>query len=235
MQLLADLKSELAKITPEELAVLILPPFVYLQMASNAIDGTGFWLGAQDLDERENGSVTGAISAKMLQDVGCQYALIGHSERRLMFKESNESIARKLSQCLKEALVPIVCLGESLDQRKAGAAKDVISNQLEYIIGTNSFSDLRNLVIAYEPVWAIGTGKSASIHQIEEVHFTIRDLLGKHDPNLAADTRIIYGGSVTPANAQEILEIDGVDGALIGGASLDATSFGEICQIANKF
>ena len=231
-RLLCDLKSDLfnKEIEPEQ--VIILPPHVYLQRVAQDLGNTSILIGAQDADERESGPVTGGVSASMLRDVGCGYVLLGHSERRNIFNEGDSVIFQKLKQVLSVGLKAIVCIGENLEQRNSGQVLKIISSQLEPIISQEILSQSEKLLIAYEPVWAIGSNESASTQQIEYALSKIRKILKDVDINLSESIRILYGGSVTEKNIGEILAIDGIDGALIGGASLDAKSFSEICRIA---
>jgi len=231
-RLLNDLKNDLVGEEIESGQVIVFPPHVYLQMVGKNIGNTNFLLGGQDTDERESGSVTGGVSAKMLRDVGCDYVLLGHSERRILFNEDDDGIHQKLKQAFNVGLKAIVCVGENLEQRNSGQVLEVISSQLKAVISQNTSSQSGELLIAYEPIWAIGSSKSATIEQIEHVLLDIRRVLRDVDTDFYQSTKILYGGSVTEENIAEILAIDGVDGALIGGASLDSKSFSTICRIA---
>ena len=228
-RLLNDLKIDFLnkKIKPEQ--VVVLPP-VYLHIVGKGLGDTGILLGAQD--ERESGAVTGGVSAKMLRDVGCDYVLLGHSERRILFNEDDDGIFQKLKQVFNVGLKAIVCVGENLEQRNSGQVLEVISSQLKAVISQNTSSQSGELLIAYEPIWAIGSSKSATIEQIEHVLLDIRRVLRDVDTDFYKSKKILYGGSVTEENIAEILAFDGVDGALIGGASLDSKSFSTICRIA---
>ena len=229
---LCDLKRDFLDKELESQQVIILPPHVYLQIVAKDLSGTNILIGAQDTDERESGSVTGGVSAKMLQDVGCDYILLGHSERRKLFNESDAVIFQKLIQALKIGLKAILCIGESLEQRNSGQVLEVISDQLKPIISQKKLLQSKELLIAYEPVWAIGSNKSATIPEIGYALSKIREMLRNVGTNLSESTKILYGGSVTEKNIAEILAVDEVDGALIGGASLDSKSFSKICRIA---
>ena len=231
-RLLNDLKNDLVDEGMESGQVIVFPPHVYLQMVGKNIVNTNFLLGGQDTDERESGSVTGGVSAKMLRDVGCDYVLLGHSERRILFNEDDDGIHQKLKQAFNVGLKAIVCVGENLEQRNSGQVLEVISSQLKAVISQNTSSQSGELLIAYEPIWAIGSSKSATIEQIEHVLLDIRRVLRDVDTDFYQSTKILYGGSVTEENIAEILAIDGVDGALIGGTSLDSKSFSTICRIA---
>ena len=231
-RLLCDLKRDFLDKELGSGQVVILPPHVYLQIVAKDLSGTSILIGAQDADERETGPVTGGVSAKMLLDVGCEYVLLGHSERRNLFRESDGVIFQKLKQAVKVGLKAIVCVGETLEQRNSGQVLEVISNQLKPIISQEILPQLEELLIAYEPIWAIGSNKSATIQQIGYALSEIRKILRDVDINLSDSTKILYGGSVTEKNIAEILALDEVDGALIGGASLDPKSFSKICRIA---
>ena len=231
-KLLFALKRDFLDKELESGEVIILPPHVYLQIVAKEVSGTSILIGAQDADERETGSVTGGVSAKMLLDVGCEYVLLGHSERRNLFNEGDGVIFQKLKQAVKVGLKAIVCVGESLEQRNSGQVLEVISSQLKPIISQEILPQSEELLIAYEPIWAIGSNKSATMHQIGYVLSEIRKTLRDVDINLSDSTKILYGGSVTEKNIAEILALDEVDGALIGGASLDSKSFSKICRIA---
>ena len=231
-RLLCALKRDFLDKEIESGQVIILPPHVYLQTVAKDLSGTSIFIGAQDADERETGAVTGGVSAKMLLDVGCEYVLLGHSERRNLFNEGDGVIFQKLKQAVKFGLKAIVCVGESLEERNSGQVLEVISSQLKPIISQEILPQSEELLIAYEPIWAIGSNKSATIHQIGYVLSEIRKLLRDVDINLSDSTKILYGGSVTEKNIAEILALDEVDGALIGGASLDSESFSKICRIA---
>ena len=231
-QLLCALKRDFLDKELEPGQVIILPPHIYLQTVAKDIRGTSILIGAQDADERETGAVTGGVAAKMLLDVGCEYVLLGHSERRNLFNESDGVIFQKLKQAVKVGLKAIVCVGESFEQRNSGQVLEIISRQLKPIISQEILPQSEELLIAYEPIWAIGSNKSATIHQIGYVLSEIRKILRDVDINLSDSTKILYGGSVTEKNIAEILALDEVDGALIGGASLDSKSFSKICRIA---
>ncbi|HVN46060.1 MAG TPA: triose-phosphate isomerase [Steroidobacteraceae bacterium] len=206
-------------------ACVICPPFVYLQEAARLLRDSVFSLGAQDVCAEAHGAFTGEISAAMLKDVGCEYVIVGHSERRLQCRESDELVARKFAAAHARRLVPILCVGEQLSDRDAGRAKEVIRRQLDAVLELCGAGALGHAVIAYEPVWAIGTGRNASPEQAQEVHAFIRARVGERDAKIAAATRILYGGSVKAGNAAELFAMPDVDGGLIGGASLKADEF----------
>lgn len=209
----------------------ICPPSIYIDPVLRAIEGYGVELGvgAQNMHYEANGAFTGELSAAMLVDVGCKYVILGHSERRQFFGETDEGVNRKTKVALTAGLVPIVCVGESLAEREAGQTLEVVTRQFDGSLGGLSLDEMARVVIAYEPVWAIGTGKVATPAQAEEVHAALRQLLvSRYSPDIAAQVRIQYGGSVKPDNAAELLSQENIDGALVGGASLKLDSFLEI-------
>ena len=208
--------------------IVIFPPHVYIRDAIEAFSGASITVGAQDVSEHSHGAYTGEISSEMLIDIGCEYCLVGHSERRSLYGEDNFKIAEKFHQANQAGLKPILCLGETLDQRQKDETLDTITAQLDAVLKYTGKIFSSDLVIAYEPIWAIGSGKSASTDQIQIVHQYIRGKL--RDKGLSA--KILYGGSVTPENTKELLEEPDIDGLLVGGASLDAKSFAQICKLA---
>jgi len=210
----------------EAVDLAVCPPFVYLEAVGKAIAGSRLALGAQDMFYEADGAFTGEISGAMLKDVGCRYAILGHSERRHVIGESDELINRKVLKALADGLGPIFCVGELLQEREAGATLDVVSRQVRIGMEGVSKAEASKVTVAYEPVWAIGTGKTATPAQAQEVHAMIRRLLERmYDAELAGKVRIQYGGSVKPSNAAELLNQPDVDGALVGGASLKAADF----------
>ncbi|MEX0780698.1 MAG: triose-phosphate isomerase [Balneolales bacterium] len=211
----------------------ICPPTISLPAASSLQDGLNVAIGAQNVHYEENGAFTGEVSTSMLKEVGCKYSILGHSERRQFFGETDDIINRKVSKCLADGITPIVCVGELLDERKEGAHFDVVKLQLSDSLKNLTAKQVDNLVIAYEPVWAIGTGETASPEQAQEMHAFIRkELVGLFNDGVAQKIRILYGGSMKPANAEELLRKVDVDGGLIGGASLKPDSFTELLTIA---
>jgi triosephosphate isomerase (TIM) len=204
---------------------VICPPFVYLYEASRLLRDSAFSLGAQDVCADTHGAFTGEISAAMLKDVGCEYVIVGHSERRLLYRESDQLVARKFGTAHAKGLVPILCVGEQLADREAGRTREVITRQLDAVLELCGAGALGHGVIAYEPVWAIGTGRNATPDQAQEVHAFIRARIGERDAKIAAATRILYGGSVKAGNAADLFAMPDVDGGLIGGASLKADEF----------
>ncbi len=204
----------------------VCPPFVYLEAVRGAISGSPVGLGAQNMYCVPSGAFTGEISPAMLKDTGCRYVILGHSERRHVFKESNADVNKKVLAAFAAGLVPIVCVGEQLSEREAGRTDAVIREQFEGSLAGVSAEQMHGAVIAYEPVWAIGTGKVATPEQAEEVHAGLRKLLeSRYNVEVAAAVRIQYGGSVKPDNAAELLAQPNIDGALVGGASLKAADF----------
>jgi triosephosphate isomerase len=206
-------------------ACVICPPFVYLYEAWRLLRDSAFSLGAQDVCADTHGAFTGEISAAMLKDVGCQYVIVGHSERRLLYRENDQLVARKFATAHAKGLVPILCVGEQLADREAARTREVIARQLDAVLELCGAGALGEGVIAYEPVWAIGTGRNATPDQAQEVHAFIRARIGERDAKIAAATRILYGGSVKAGNAPELFAMPDVDGGLIGGASLKADEF----------
>ena len=208
-----------------EAACVICPPFVYLYEAWRLLRDSAFSIGAQDVCADTHGAFTGEISAAMLKDVGCGYVIVGHSERRLLYRENDQLVARKFATAHARGLVPILCVGEQLADREAARTREVIARQLDAVLELSGAGALAEGVIAYEPVWAIGTGRNATPDQAQEVHAFIRARIGERDAKIAAATRILYGGSVKAGNAAELFAMPDVDGGLIGGASLKADEF----------
>jgi triosephosphate isomerase len=220
-----------AAVSGVELA--ICPPSVYLDAVSPIVAGSAVALGAQNMYHEREGAFTGEISAAMLLDLGCKYVILGHSERRHLLGETDQDVNRKLHAALAAGLKPIVCVGELLAEREAGTTAAVIRRQAEQSLAGLSAEQMRQVVIAYEPVWAIGTGKVATPQQAEEVHADLRKIIAeRYNPDTAAAVRIQYGGSVKPSNAPELLAQPNIDGALVGGASLVAKDFMAIAAAA---
>lgn len=212
--------------------VAVFPPFPYLREACAAAAGSRIAVGGQDVSGHESGAFTGEVSAVMLRDIGCTLALAGHSERRQYHHETDEQVATKVAKALEHDLVPVLCVGETLDQREADRTSEVVSRQLGAVIAHCGIAAFERIVVAYEPVWAIGTGRTASPAQAQEVHALLRSQLAKDDARIAGSTRIVYGGSVKPGNAAELFAQADIDGGLIGGAALQATDFLSICAAA---
>ncbi len=211
--------------------IIVCPPFTSLSEASLLLKDTPVKLGAQNMYFQESGAFTGEISPKMLKGVGCEYVILGHSERRTIFKENDGLINEKIKAALKAGLKPIFCVGETLEERESGKEKDVLKTQLSGGLNEISLDEMKQIIIAYEPVWAIGTGKTASPAQAEEMHVYIRDYISDDFSTEIAENLIIqYGGSVKPDNARDLLSLENIDGALIGGACLKADSFISIIE-----
>jgi triosephosphate isomerase len=225
-----DLKRELNNYSgPAE--VVICPPFTSLQTAVKLSEGTPFRIGAQNLHYENDGAYTGEISARMIKSLGVQYVIVGHSERRQYFGETDEIVSKKVKKALREGLKVILCVGETLSERDNGITEEILNRQVTAALNGLNPDDLKSLVIAYEPVWAIGTGRNATPQQAEEAHAFIRKLISKmfHE-NVANDLTIQYGGSMKPENSGELLSQPDVDGGLIGGASLKPDSFAKIVR-----
>lgn len=231
-ELLEGLKAKKAEVD-EQVDVLVCPPFVSIGMAVKYLYDTDIQVGAQNLHFEENGAFTGEISGSMLAESGCNYVIIGHSERRQYFGESDITVNKRTHKAIEHKLAPIICVGESLDQRKSNEHFDIVKNQVIAALHNVSEKEALDVVIAYEPIWAIGTGETATPDQAQEMHEHIRNILSEiYNQEVADQINILYGGSMKPANAQELLSQPDVDGGLIGGASLDADSFSEIITIA---
>jgi triosephosphate isomerase len=230
-QLASDLAAAVDDADVEEVALAVCPPYVHLQAVGEALADSGIALGSQNVHHEESGAYTGEIAAGMLTSVGCTYAIVGHSERREYFGETDAEIRAKIKAAIEHGLTPILCVGETKTQRDAGDAQSVVKTQLSGALDDISVTDASNLVIAYEPVWAIGTGDTATPEQANDMHAFIREILAdRFGEALAADIHILYGGSMKPHNAEELLSQPDVDGGLVGGASLDAASFIGIAQ-----
>jgi len=220
---------------PSGVEVAVFPPCLYINQAIEGLQGKSIAVGAQDSAvEPQQGALTGEVSAAQLADVGCRMVLVGHSERRQLFGETDALISRKFIAAQSCGLVPILCVGESLEQRQAGKTLEVVSEQLGNVIHELGIGAFAQAVIAYEPVWAIGTGLTATPAQAQAVHAEIRAQLASENAQVAAGIRLLYGGSVKAGNAAELFEMQDIDGGLIGGASLNADEFGAICRAAGK-
>lgn len=209
-------------------------PYPYLAQAQSMLQGSNVAWGAQNLSQHEEGAFTGAVAPGMLADFGCKYVIIGHSERRGLFHESNEIAAAKFDATQKAGMTPIFCVGETLAERESGVTEQVVATQLDAVLNRAGVSALKNAVIAYEPVWAIGTGKTASPEQAQAVHAFIRARVEAHDAGVAQGLCILYGGSVKASNADALFGMADIDGGLIGGASLVAEDFVAICRAAQQ-
>lgn len=227
--LLAGIKSELGQPSCE---VAVCAPAPYLVQCRAELAATAIRWGAQDVSVHDAGAYTGEVSAAMLRDFECAYVIVGHSERRTYHAESSELVAQKALRALAAGLVPIVCLGESLAEREAGETAAVVGGQIDAVLAILDSAQLASIVIAYEPVWAIGTGKTATPDMAQEVHAMLRTRIAEKDKNAAASVQILYGGSMKPDNASELLAMPDIDGGLIGGASLKAADFLAIIRAA---
>jgi len=216
-----------------KVTVAVCPPFTSLAIAANMLKGSTIRLGSQNMSQYDEGAYTGEVSWKMLKSVGCEYVILGHSERRQYFGETNELINEKARKALANGLKTIICVGETLDQREKGVTTQIITTQIKSVLTGIGLHDMENVTIAYEPVWAIGTGKNATPVQAQEVHQAIRKLIGQLYSWAVAERVIIqYGGSVKPENARDLLSQQDIDGALVGGACLKAGSFAAIIRAA---
>jgi triosephosphate isomerase len=228
IDLLNGIKAGIADI--QKASVAVCPPFPYLYLAEDLLRGTAVAYGAQDVSREESGAFTGQVSAAMLKDFGCTYAIVGHSERRMFNGETDEIVARKYMQALSQGLTPILCVGETLDQREGGKTEEVVARHLDAVLDAGGAEALARGVIAYEPVWAIGTGVTATPDQAQEVHAFLRKRIAAKDAAVAESVLILYGGSMKPDNAMELIGRTDIDGGLIGGAALKAGDFLAICK-----
>ena len=219
--------------TNKKFNVAVFPPVIYIPQVAK-LAGDGILFGGQSLSEHDQGAYTGEISGAMLKEFGCQMVLVGHSERRAYFHENNQDIAHKFQAALRHDLTPVLCCGETLEQRESGATEQVVAKQINAVIDLVGIDAFANAIIAYEPVWAIGTGMTASSEQAQAVHAFIRSLLNLKSDTMAPLVPILYGGSVKGSNAKELFSMQDIDGGLIGGASLTSEDFLAICQQADK-
>ena len=226
-QLVADIKAGMGDVKAD---VAVCPPYVYIPEVAQLLKGSSLGYGAQDVSDQTAGAFTGEVSAPMLNDFGCKYAIVGHSERRSLYGEGDAFTARKFAAARKAGLIPILCVGELLEEREQGITEQVVSRQLDAVIQLEGVAALADAVIAYEPVWAIGTGKTASPQQAQDVHAFIRGKIAALDAAVAEKVQILYGGSVKGSNAAELFAMADIDGGLIGGASLAAEEFLTICR-----
>ncbi len=217
-----------------KLDIAVCPPYVYIPQVVALLSSSEMGVGAQDVSEQVSGAYTGEVSALMLKELGCRYVIVGHSERRALYGEQDRDTANKFMAARQQGLLPILCVGETLDEREQGITEQVVARQLDAVLQVAGVGELLNAVIAYEPVWAIGTGKTATPEQAQDVHAFIRNRVAGQDQSVAEKVRILYGGSVKGANAAELFSMADIDGGLIGGAALDADEFLAICQAANR-
>ena len=223
------------QVLPADIDVAVFPSSLHIAQAVQGLSGKAVKVGAQDCAAQvEQGALTGELATSQLVDVGCEFVLVGHSERRLILGESDETVVRKFAAVQAAGLIPVLCLGETREQREANATLDVVGGQLAAVIDALGIESLSGAVVAYEPVWAIGTGLTATPEQAQEVHAAIRAQVAHFDAGVAAGLRILYGGSVKAASAAELFGMQDIDGGLVGGASLIADEFGAICRAAGN-
>jgi triosephosphate isomerase (TIM) len=230
--LLDELESSLETEWPMDIAVF--PPYVYLSDAARRLKDGRIDVGAQDVCAEASGAFTGQVDAAMLKDVGCAYVIVGHSERRRLNHEDDALVARKFAAAQRVGLIPVLCVGESLEEREARLTETVVRRQVDAVITMHGVAGFSAAILAYEPVWAIGTGRTATPEQAQAVHALLRARIAAHDAKMAAQLRILYGGSVKGGNAAELFAMPDVDGGLVGGASLSADEFRQICAAAAR-
>lgn len=218
---------------PNNVDVIIFPPYPYLIQAQMNLQSSAIKAGAQNLSISEGGAFTGEIAGNMIKDIGCNYVLVGHSERRTLYGETSAIVAQKTAAAIKQQLTPVLCIGETLAEREAEQTQNVLTEQLQAVIEHCGIEIFSKLIIAYEPVWAIGTGKTASPEQAQAVHAFIRCFIAKSDAKIAALVQVLYGGSVKASSAKALFEMPDIDGGLVGGAALDATEFTAIISAAS--
>ncbi len=228
--LLTELERRLKPDWPVD--IVVFPPYVYLADATRMLEGGTIRVGAQDVCADAGGAFTGEVSISMLGDVGCRYVIVGHSERRRLYHEDDALVARKFAAVVRAGLTPVLCVGETLEEHEAHQAEAVVARQIDAVIAMNGIASFAQALIAYEPVWAIGTGRTATPPQAQAVHAYLRGRIAAQDANIAGHLRILYGGSVKGGNAAELFGMPDVDGGLVGGASLSADEFLEICAAA---
>lgn len=229
----ALLKSLIPLLRPiSSVRCVVCVPYPYLAQTEHLLRGSGIAWGAQDVCEYDHGAYTGGVSAGMLADFGCRYVLVGHSERRTLFGDSDKAVALKFAAVIKAGLTPILCVGETLAERDAGVTEQVVARQMDAVMSQSGVAALRQAVMAYEPVWAIGTGKTATPDEAQAVHACIRGRVADQDMQVADGLLLLYGGSVKAANAKQLFAMPDIDGGLIGGASLVADEFAAICRAA---
>ena len=214
--------------------IAVCPPYLYIPEVSQRLANTAIALGAQNVATHQEGAYTGEIAAVMLKDFNCQYAIVGHSERRANYADTDTTVAQRFQQAIDADIIPVLAIGELLEEREQGTTFDVVGKQLKAVIDHVGIDSFKNAVIAYEPVWAIGTGLTASAEQAQEVHLYIRQLLAEKDQQIAENIQILYGGSVKPQNAEALFAMPDIDGALVGGDSLSADSFLKISSSFQK-
>ncbi|MEZ5536798.1 MAG: triose-phosphate isomerase [Thiolinea sp.] len=218
----------------DNVSIAVCAPYVYIPLTADLLKGGSIGLGAQDVSDQAEGAFTGEVSAPMLAEFGCRYVIVGHSERRALFGERDEDTAAKFAAARKQGLIPVLCVGESLEEREQGVTEQVVGRQLDAVIALEGAEALSDAVVAYEPVWAIGTGKTATPQQAQDVHAFIRDKIAALNADVAEKVQILYGGSVKGSNAAELFAMADIDGGLIGGASLNVQDFLAICQAGHN-
>lgn len=224
VELIRAIINELSEVA-NDVTLVVAPPFTHLSMVENEIKNCPIQLSAQNCSDRTEGAFTGEISAAMLSSIGCSYVILGHSERRKYYGEKNEVLVDKIKRALENSITPILCVGEKLEQRESGDHFNVVKQQVEEVLFHFSEDEISRMVIAYEPVWAIGTGKTATSDQAQEMHAFIRDLIAKRFGEISLEIPILYGGSANPSNAKDLFRMKDIDGGLIGTASLKAEDF----------
>jgi len=227
--LIEGMKKEMSAVS-DNCGVAVCPPALYLSHVKSLVEGSKILVGSQNICDQDSGAYTGELAGSMLTEVGCQYAIVGHSERRSLYGESDELVAKRFAAARRNGLTPILCVGELLEERESGNTEAVVSRQIDAVISLEGIEALADCVIAYEPVWAIGTGKTASPAQAQEVHAFIRNKVREQSAAVADNLIIQYGGSVNAANAAELFAMEDIDGGLIGGASLKPEDFMAICK-----
>ncbi|MFX0076766.1 MAG: triose-phosphate isomerase [Candidatus Hermodarchaeota archaeon] len=233
IEMLKDLIPRVKKIN--DVDIVIAPPFTALEASLKTVKNTNIMIGAQNMHYEDKGAFTGEVSPVFIKNLGCKYVVLGHSERRDIFNEDDDLVNKKLKKALNSDLIPIVCIGEHLEERESEKTKDIIEKQFNSTFKDLESEEFRRVVIAYEPIWAIGTGKTATPEQAEEIHIFIRELIANvYEKNTAETVRIQYGGSIKPTNAKEIFKKENIDGGLVGGASLQSQSFYEIIKAAEE-
>ena len=226
----SDLEASLESLA-DDTDVIVAPPAVYLSQVSNCLAGSNVSLAAQNVSEHENGAYTGEISASMLKDIGVDYCLVGHSERRTLFGETDSVVIDKMGRLLESGISPILCVGEMLEERESGSAQEVVERQLKAVLDAFGEEELGALVVAYEPVWAIGTGKTATPEIAQAMHGLVRSVLTGKSESLGQNCRVLYGGSVNASNAAQLFGQVDIDGGLVGGASLKSDEFKKIMGV----
>ena len=228
--------------TDSNISIILIPPYLFVETVSKSVSSSKISVGVQDMHFQDNGAFTGKISGSMIKSMGTQFVLLGHSELRQLFNETDEIVNKKVLKALELNLIPIICVGETLDQRKEGKLKEVLKRQITIALKNvgnnkeNNKTSLKDIIIAYEPVWAIGTGVTASAEQADEAHGEIRKIIASlFDQTAASEMLILYGGSMKSSNAKELISCKNINGGLIGGASLNAEDFCKIISIANEY